>query len=145
MMPAVDEMEASPVRNAHRPQHEMRVAPCRAEVLLCTCEDRIHCAESGGYLREEIVGCRRGQRGSCIWIYFGRSLVSPGNPAELQDEEAGDPLLSGCGRLRGMALLEPNFNRSCGRGVGENEMLDDLMNGPGSRLFRGAGLEIDGS
>jgi hypothetical protein len=55
VVPAVIEMETSPVRDAHRSESEVSLAAKGAKALFCAIEDGIHCVESCGYLREEMI------------------------------------------------------------------------------------------
>jgi hypothetical protein len=135
VMPGVDEVESAPLMDGERAENLVTDGSAAFEDGFCLVQQAI---EAGEILMGNLNECVAVKWFGGRWYYGGRGGTTLGEDAEGDENELACAVFDGYRRVRGPAFGDASFERALREGVGEDQMIDDLLDAPLVRLRGGA-------
>ena len=133
MVTSVDEVEAAPLVGSHRSEGEMGGEGSLVEGPDAFVELGVELFKLGAHAGAELIAGHGGHVALAGTDGF-RGRDAAGESSAANDEELQDAMLRTEGLLAGGFSREITVEVLAGVAVGEDEMLDDVLGGPGSCL-----------
>lgn len=135
VMPGVNEVESAPLRNGEWAENLVSEDSAASEDGFCLVQEAV---EAGEILMGNLNECVAVERFGGRWHYGERSWTAFGKDAKGDENELACPVFDGYWRLCGPAFSDAGFERALREGVGEEQMIDDLLDAPSVRARGGA-------
>ena len=134
VMPGVDEVESAPLRYGEWAENLMSDGSAVSEDGFCLVREAVDVGEIlMDSLDEGVAAERFGGR----WQYGERGGATFGENAEGDENELACALFDGYWRVRGPAFGNAGFEGALCEGVGEEQVIDDLLDAPFVRIGSG--------
>jgi hypothetical protein len=131
VMPSVDEVESAPLGDGEWAENLVSEDSAASEDGFCLVQEAV---DTGEILMGSLDECVAVEWCGGRWKYGRRGGTTPGEDAEGDENELACAMFDGYRRLRGPALGDAGFERALREGVGEKQMIDDLLDAPFIRV-----------